>query len=101
MPRLSHTRQFIKEPTALLCALLTFPFTDAFADAIHVTVIQNSITQGNLFPRPPQRERALGGLARRASVVEKLNGEDGSLLVVDSGNLFTDGWAGALRTNPL
>jgi 2',3'-cyclic-nucleotide 2'-phosphodiesterase (5'-nucleotidase family) len=35
----------------------------------------------------------LGGLARRASVVEKLNSEDGSLLVVDSGNLFTDGRA--------
>lgn len=37
----------------------------------------------------------LGGLARRAFIVEKLKSEDKSLLVVDSGNLFTDGWAGA------
>jgi 2',3'-cyclic-nucleotide 2'-phosphodiesterase (5'-nucleotidase family) len=37
----------------------------------------------------------LGGLARRASLVEKLRGEDGSLLVVDSGNLMTGAWAGA------
>jgi 5'-nucleotidase len=29
--------------------------------------------------------------------VEKLNREDGTLLVVDSGNLFTDGWTGANR----
>jgi 2',3'-cyclic-nucleotide 2'-phosphodiesterase (5'-nucleotidase family) len=37
----------------------------------------------------------LGGLARRAFIVEKLKSEDKSLLVVDSGNLFTDGWPGA------
>ena len=37
----------------------------------------------------------LGGLARRVSLVEKLKNEDRSLLVVDSGNLFTNGWAGA------
>ena len=37
----------------------------------------------------------LGGLARRASIVEKLKSEDMPLLVVDSGNLFTNGWAGA------
>ena len=37
----------------------------------------------------------LGGLARRVSLVEKLKSEDRSLLVVDSGNLFTNGWAGA------
>ncbi|MGZ3606799.1 MAG: hypothetical protein ACXU9J_02640 [Syntrophales bacterium] len=37
----------------------------------------------------------LGGLARRAFIVEKLKSEDKSLLVVDSGNLFTDGWVGA------
>ena len=37
----------------------------------------------------------LGGLARRVSLVEKLGSEDRSLLVVDSGNLFTGAWAGA------
>jgi 2',3'-cyclic-nucleotide 2'-phosphodiesterase (5'-nucleotidase family) len=37
----------------------------------------------------------LGGLARRVTLVEKLKSEDGSFLVVDSGNLFTNGWAGA------
>jgi 2',3'-cyclic-nucleotide 2'-phosphodiesterase (5'-nucleotidase family) len=35
-----------------------------------------------------------GGLARRVSLVEKLKSEDRSLLVVDSGNFFTNGWAG-------
>ena len=37
----------------------------------------------------------LGGLARRVSLVEKIGSEDRSLLVVDSGNLFTGAWAGA------
>jgi 2',3'-cyclic-nucleotide 2'-phosphodiesterase (5'-nucleotidase family) len=37
----------------------------------------------------------LGGLARRVSLVEKLGSEDRSLLVVDSGNLFTGALAGA------
>ena len=37
----------------------------------------------------------LGGLARRVSLVEKLKSEDGSLLIVDSGNLMTGAWAGA------
>jgi 5'-nucleotidase len=37
----------------------------------------------------------LGGLARRVSLVEKLKSEDRSLLVIDSGNLFTNGWEGA------
>ena len=37
----------------------------------------------------------LGGLARRVSLVEKLKSDDRSFLVVDSGNLFTNGWAGA------
>ncbi len=36
----------------------------------------------------------LGGLARRVSLTEKLGSEDRSLLVVDSGNLFTGAWAG-------
>jgi len=43
----------------------------------------------------------LGGLARRVSLVEKLNGEDRSRLVVDSGNLFTDGWAGTIQKHSI
>jgi 2',3'-cyclic-nucleotide 2'-phosphodiesterase (5'-nucleotidase family) len=37
----------------------------------------------------------LGGLARRVSLEEKLKSEDGSLLVVDSGNLLTGAWTDA------
>jgi 5'-nucleotidase / UDP-sugar diphosphatase len=37
----------------------------------------------------------LGGLARRASIVEKLKSKDMPLLVVDSGNLFTGSWTDA------
>ena len=37
----------------------------------------------------------LGGLARRVSLVEELKRDDGTFLVVDSGNLFTNGWTGA------
>jgi 2',3'-cyclic-nucleotide 2'-phosphodiesterase (5'-nucleotidase family) len=43
----------------------------------------------------------LGGLARRVSLVEKLGSEDRSLLVVDSGNLFTGAWAGANQKQSL
>lgn len=43
----------------------------------------------------------LGGLARRVSLMEQLNGEDRSILVVDSGNLFTDAWAGASHKQSL
>lgn len=37
----------------------------------------------------------LGGLAKRVSLAEKSNSEDGALLIVDSGNLFTAAWRGA------
>jgi len=43
----------------------------------------------------------LGGLARRVSLVEKLKSEDGSLLVVDSGNLVTEAWADANQKQSL
>jgi 2',3'-cyclic-nucleotide 2'-phosphodiesterase (5'-nucleotidase family) len=43
----------------------------------------------------------LGGLARRASLVEKLKREDASLLVVDSGNLVTGAWTDANRNQSL
>jgi 2',3'-cyclic-nucleotide 2'-phosphodiesterase (5'-nucleotidase family) len=36
----------------------------------------------------------LGGLARRVHLTEQLKSEDRSLLVVDSGNLFANGWGG-------
>ena len=52
MPRFSHARKFMIASAVLLSAVLTFPFTDAFADAIQLTVIQSSNVQGHLFPCP-------------------------------------------------
>ncbi len=43
----------------------------------------------------------LGGLAKRVSLIEKLKSQDGSLLVVDSGNLLTGTWAGANQKQSL
>jgi hypothetical protein len=52
MPYFSHARRFVIASAVLLCTLHTFLFTDAFADAIHITVIQSSNVQGHLFPCP-------------------------------------------------
>jgi len=52
MPSLSHARIFMIASAVLLSAVLAFPFTDAFAEAIHLTVVQSSNVQGHLFPCP-------------------------------------------------
>jgi hypothetical protein len=52
MPYFSHARRFVIVSAFFLWAVLAFPFTDAFADEVHITVIQSSNVQGHLFPCP-------------------------------------------------
>jgi len=48
----SHARKFMIASAILLCAVQTFPFASALADAIQLTAIQSSNVQGHLFPCP-------------------------------------------------
>jgi hypothetical protein len=47
-----NARKFTIASAVLLCAVQTFPFASAFADAKKLTVIQSSNVQGHLFPCP-------------------------------------------------
>jgi 5'-nucleotidase len=86
-------RSFLKlsGTSAALIAMGTLPL-EAFAsgDLVHLTILHTNDVHSRIdpFPMDGGRNQGLGGVARRASVIEKIRSEEPNVLLFDAGDIF-------------
>ncbi|MFD3002562.1 metallophosphoesterase [Pontibacter toksunensis] len=87
-----NRRDFLKN-TALGAAgvtLLGFPFSAEAAQNINLTILHTNDQHSRIDPFPDDGRKfgGMGGMARRATLVEKIRKEEPNVLLLDSGDIW-------------
>ncbi len=86
-------RKFIQQAAsgAALLALGGFP-SKAFAsgDLVRLTILHTNDVHSRIdpFPMDGSRNQGLGGVARRAAMIERIRAEESNVLLLDAGDIF-------------
>lgn len=85
-------REFLKKSTAAaaLMTLGSVPFASAKDSDVQLTILHTNDVHSRIepFPMDGSRNQGMGGVARRAALVEKIRQEQKNVLLLDAGDVF-------------
>ncbi|MGY4538952.1 5'-nucleotidase [Mucilaginibacter sp. UYNi724] len=89
----TNRRRFIKQSGVAMATLaLSTSYIDAFAkgDLKRITILHTNDVHSRIepFPMNGSRNQGLGGVARRAALINKIRAEQKNVLLLDAGDIF-------------